>query len=514
MINPEKSFNIHDYIEIFLRRIWYIVIPFVIIGVGTVIYIFITPKEYRATSVILVTPQEVPEAFVRPTVTSRIEARLQSISEEIMSRTQLEKVISEFKLYPDLVKSKGTEEIVEKMRKDIKIQIRGNPERQQEGKQQGAFTISYTGKNPIVVTRVTNKLASLIIEENLKVREKQAQGTSEFLSVELGAKKAKLEEQEKTITNFKRQYSGELPEQRDANAKVLEQLTLLYQRVGETLGRTQDRKLIIQKQISDTELLLASYPNTKEGITSLGNPFKDPQVAQLEQLKMQLADYQAKYTEKHPDIVTIKKRIAELEAKIEKDKSEKKTEESIAVSELPEPNVGAKKQKKDEKSELRLNPRYKEIEAQLIAVDLEIARLKEEEEKIKAQINRYRERVENTPIREQAMANITRDYLNTKESYQSLERKSQEALQAENLERRQKGEQFKVIDPARVPMKPVSPDIPKILLFGLMLGLGGGFGMAFLKEQTDHSFRDAEDLEAALGFKVLTNIPKIEKKAA
>jgi polysaccharide chain length determinant protein (PEP-CTERM system associated) len=513
MINPEKSFNIHDYVEIFLRRIWHIVIPFVLIGIGTIIYIYITPKEYRSTSVILVTPQEVPEAFVKPTVTSRIEARLQSISEEIMSRTTLEKIVSEFKLYPDLAKSKSSEEIVEKMRKDIKIQVRGNPERQ-EGKQQGAFTISYTGKNPIVVTRVTNKLASLFIEENLKVREKQAQGTSEFLSNELAANKTKLDEQEKAITSFKRQYFGELPEQKDANMKVLEQLQLLYQRIGESVGRTEDRKLVIQKQISDTELLLASYPGMKDGVTSMMTPLKDPQVVQLEQLKTQLADLQSKYTEKHPDIVTVKKRIAELEAKMEKDKSEKKTEESIAVSELPEPQTGAKKGKKDEKSEVRLNPRYKEMEAQLIAVDLEIQRLREEEGKIKAQINRYRERVENTPIRELAMSNITRDYLNTKESYQTLVRKNQEAQQAENLERRQKGEQFKVIDPARVPMKPVSPDIPKILLFGLMLGLGGGFGMAFFKEQTDHSFRDAEDLEATLGFKVLTNIPKIEKKAA
>jgi polysaccharide chain length determinant protein (PEP-CTERM system associated) len=513
MINPEKSFDFHDYIEIFLRRIWYVVIPFVIIVVGTITYVLIAPKEYRATSVILVTPQEVPEAFVRPTVTSRIEARLQSINEEIMSRAQLEKIISEFKPYPDLAKSKSNEEIIEKMRRDITVEIKGRQEGRQEGKQ-GVFAISYIGKNPIVVARVTNKLASLFIEENLKVREKQAQGTSEFLSNELNAKRTKLEEQETLITNFRRQYSGELPEQRDANVKVLEQLQLLYQRIGESLGRAQDRKLIIQKQISDTELLLASSPNIKDGFTSMVTPFKDPQVVQLEQLKNQLADYQAKYTEKHPDIVMVKKRIEELEAKIEKDKSEKKAEGPIAVSELPTPSTEMKKEKKEGKSELKLNPRYKEMEAQLIAVELEIQRLKEEEEKIKAQINRYRERIENTPIREQAMANITRDYQSIKESYQSLVTKSQEALQAENLERRQKGEQFKVIDPASVPVKPFSPNIPKILLFGLMLGLGGGFGMAFFREQMDHSFRDAEDLETTLGFKVLTNIPKIEKKAA
>ena len=154
------------------------------------------------------------------------------------------------------------------------------------------------------------------------------------------------------------------------------------------------------------------------------------------------------------------------------------------------------------------------MENQLIATELEIKRLNEEDRKVKAQIDIYRGRIENTPLREQQMTLITRDYENTKETYQTLLKKSQEAQQAENLERRQKGEQFKVIDPARIPEKPFKPDIPKIVLFGLLLGMGSGFGLAFVREQTDHSFRDAEDLEATLGFKVLTNIPKIEKKAA
>jgi polysaccharide chain length determinant protein (PEP-CTERM system associated) len=505
MINPEKSFNIHDYIEIFLRRIWYIVIPFVIILVGAAIYAFTSPKEYRASTLVLVTPQKVPVDYVRPTVTSRIEDRLQSISQEIMSRTRLEQVISELKLYSEEGKSKSKEEIVELIRKNIQVEIKGK---------EGYFTISYIGKDPRIVTTVTNKLASLFIEENLKLREQQAQGTSEFLSVELNATKAKLDEQEKTITHFRRQYSGELPEQRDANLKVLEQLQLLYQRIGESLRSAQDRKLVIQKQLSDTELLLASSPNIKDSMISPFGSLRDPQEVQLEQLRNQLADLQTKYTEKHPDIMIVKKRIAELEAKIEKDKSGKKNGESVTVSELSAPPKETKKEKKEEKSEVRLNPRYKEMESQLIATELEIERLKEEEGKVKAQINIYRQRIENTPLRDQAMTLISRDYQNTKENYQTLSKKSQEAQQAENLERRQKGEQFKVIDPGRIPEKPFRPDIPKILLFGLLLGMGSGFGLAFFREQMDRSFRDAEDLETTLGFKVLTNIPKIEKKAA
>jgi polysaccharide chain length determinant protein (PEP-CTERM system associated) len=505
MINPEKSFNIHDYIEIFLRRIWYIIIPFVIVSVGATIYALTSPKEYRASTLILVTPQKVPEAFVRPTVTSKIEDRLQSISQEIMSRTRLEQVISELKLYSEEAKSKSKEEIVELMRKNIQVELKGK---------EGFFSISYIGKDPRVVTTVTNKLSSLFIEENLKLREQQAQGTSEFLTVELNATKAKLDDQEKAITHFRRSHFGELPEQRETNLKVLEQLQLLYQRIGESLRSAQDRKLVIQKQLSDTELLLASSPNIKDSMTSPFGSLRDPQEVQLEQLRNQLADLQTKYTEKHPDIMIVKKRIAELEAKIEKDKPGKKSEESVTVTELPGPQTETKKEKKDGKSELRLNPRYKEMESQLIANGLEIQRLREEEGKVKAQINSYRGRVENTPVREQEMTLIARDYQNTKESYQTLLKKSQEAQQAENLERRQKGEQFKVIDPGRIPEKPFRPDIPKILIFGLLLGMGSGFGLAFFREQMDHSFRDAEDLEATLGFKVLTNIPKIEKKAA
>jgi polysaccharide chain length determinant protein (PEP-CTERM system associated) len=505
MINPEKSFNIHEYIEIFLRQKWYIFIPFVIVLAVASLFAIVSPKVYSSTATILVTPQKVPETFVRPTVTSTTQDRLQSIRQEIMSRTRLEQVISELKLYSSESKSLGSEEVVNLIRKNIRVELRGK---------EGYFSISFTGEDPRVTMMVANKLASLFIEENLKLREQQAQGTSEFISVELNATKAKLEEQEKEVTNFKRKFSGELPEQREANLKVLDQLQLLYQRITEGIRSAQDRKLVIQKQISDTELLLASSPNLKDSLTSQFNPMRDPQEVQLEQLKNQLADYQAKYTEKHPDILVVKKRIAELEAKIEKDKLGKKSEETITVSELSAPQKGTKKEKKEEKSELRLNPRYKEMEAQLIAIELEIERLKEEEGKVKEQINKYRERIENTPIREQAMNLISRDYLNTKETYQTLLKKGQEAQQAENMERRQKGEQFRVVDPARIPEKPSSPDIPKILLFGLALGIGSGFGLAFIREQMDHSFRDAEDLEATLGFKVLTNIPKIEKKAA
>ena len=486
MINPNKPFNIHDYIEIFLRRIWYIIIPVIVVMIGAILYAYSSPKLYRASTLILVTPQKVPEAFVRPTVTSTIGERLQSIGQEIMSRTRLEQVISEFKLYQEETRSSSLEEIVELMRKNIRVEIK---------EREGYFTISYIGKDPKVVTVVTNKLASLFIEENLKLREQQAQGTSEFLSNELQATKTKLEEQEKMVTRFKTQFMGELPEQREANLRVLEQLQLQYQRNSDSLRAAQDRRLIIQKQLSDLELAIASEDRTR-GTSSQTGRDRSSQGTQLEQFRNQLSDLQTKYTEKHPDILIVRKRIAELEAEIEKGKVEKE------------------KGPKDGGQKYTFDPRYNEIKDRLMVTEKEIERLKEEDAKVRAQIAKYSERVEKTFTREQEIALLTRDYQNTKEAYQSLLKKSQEAQQAENLERRQKGEQFKVIDPARTPGMPFKPDIPKILIFGLLLGIGSGFGLAFFREQMDRSFRDAEDLEATLGLKVIANIPKVEKKAA
>jgi protein tyrosine kinase modulator len=516
MINMEKSFNIHDYKEIFLRRIWYIVIPFVVILVAAILYAFSLPKMYRATTLILVTPQKVPDTFVRPTVTSRIEDRLQSIGQEIMSRTRLEQVIAEFKLYPEAVSALSREEIVEMMRKNIQVDIRGK---------QGYFTISYAGKDPKIVTMVTNKLASLFIEENLKLREQQAQGTSDFLSIELNAMRAKLEEQEATVTDFKKKHMSELPEQRDANLRILEQLQLQSQKVGDNLKAAQDRKVTIQKQLSDLTIQMAlgrpsEIPeNPKEEVTAppTESDVSKPELAakkgpsyyeaQLIQARSHLTALKSKYTGKHPDIVNAERYVADLEKNLEKVRAQDRGG-NLSASEA------SKKKKDDEKMDMASNPFYKEMENQLVATELEIKRLKEDDSKIKARMAGFQDRVENTPMRELAMANLTRDYQNTKESYETLLKKSQEAQQAENLERRQKGEQFKVIDPARIPEKPMQGKVFKILLFGLLVGMGFGLGLAFVREQMDQSFRDAEDLEATMEFKVLANIPKIEKEAA
>jgi polysaccharide chain length determinant protein (PEP-CTERM system associated) len=497
MINPAKSYTIDEYIEILRNRIWYIIIPFVLIVAGSSGYAFFTPRLYKASTLVLVSPQRIPEAFVQSTVTSKVEERLQSIGQEVLSRTRLEQIIRELKLYQQEQKNRPMEEVVELMQKDIKIEL---PTRKEESK--GFFTIGYIGRDPNVVATVANRLSSQFIEENLKIREQQAVGTTQFLETEMITSKEKLDKLETAVSNYKRQYIGELPEQRDSNIKIMEQLQNQYQRIGETLRAAKDRKLYLQKQLADMEMLVTSPGAAgyeKESRPSSGKSSGLPKdmdsstpagemgmsyAAQKEILTRNLEDLRARYTENHPDVIITKKKLADLEKK-------KDTPDAYNV---------------------KNDPRYKALSNQLELTNMEITRFSEDERSITSQINKYLARIEKSPAREQEMASLLREHQSTKETYERLLKKSQDAQQSENLEKRQKGEQFRIIDPARVPEKPFSPDILKIILIGLLAGIGGGLGLAFIREQMDRSFHDAGDVEITLGLNVLSTIPNIEDK--
>jgi len=472
MINPGRSYNLDDYKEIFLRRRFFFVIPLVVVFLGACLWAAVAPRKYMASTLVLVTPPRVPSELVRSTVTSGITERLNSISQEIMSRTRLEAVIDELKLFPEEAKKVDREVLVDLMRQNIRVDI---PQRTSENV--GYFAIKYTSKDPVVAAAVANKLSSLFIEENLKQREQQAVGTSEFLSNELKTTRERLETQGKELADYKRRHLGELPEQRETNIRLLEQIQLQYQRNEESLRAAQDRQLLIGRQMRELE-----NPAVQPSEGAAGARTRGSFETQLEDMKKTLAELQSRYTERHPDVVSLKRKIGEME-------------------------------KRKDAFNINNDPRYRELANAMAATELEIKRLQDESVKLRAQMGQYRGRIEGATVREQQMSSIVQEYENTKRLYESLLRKSEEAQQAENLERRQKGEQFRVVDPARVPEKPVQPDIPKVLLLGLFGGIACGLGGIFAREQLDRSFHDPEDIEATLGFKVLANIPRIISKA-
>lgn len=474
--------NIQDYVEVALRRKWLIILPLVLIFIGGIIYSYRLSSIYRASTLILVQQQRIPPAYIQATVTSPVGERLHTISQQIMSRTRLEKIINELNLYKDLRESLFMEELIEKMRKDITLEVRGNT----------SFQLYYQGKNPKQVASVCNKLASLFIEENLKVRELQAEGTTEFLDRELIRVKKRLEEQETALRKFKEKYMGTLPEQLDANLRSLDRLQLQYQALTNSLESAQERKILLQKQISQFSEMRSQIITDDVEINEGDNgEFGMAGSPHLEQLRQMLANLETRYTEKHPDVVRIKNQIKKLEAEAGSGGGE----EGLDDTSLLGPDSGF-----DFTETLRI---------QLQEIDMEIKKLKEGQKEITARIAQYQKRVEEIPKREQQLLSIKRNYANTQKNYQSLLDKKLNAQLAANMERTQKGERFKVLDAARSPQKPFKPNRQRIILLALLLGLGVGGGLAFGAEYLDHSFRDIDELEKFTGLPVLAYVPRI-----
>ena len=518
MSKTDKVFNLQSYFKIGLRRKWYIIIPLalsVVISFSAYKYL---PKTYRASTLILVQAQRVPESYVRPTLTESVAERLNNISHEILSRTRLERVIKEFNLYPGMLNKLHMEDIVDMMKKKIEVRVQ----------RQNAFSISFEGAEPGTVMQVTNKLASMFIEENLKSREARVEGTSEFIGRELQAMESNLKKRENAVRQFKEKNMGQLPGQLEANLRTLDRLQQQFKTTSDNLSAAEQRIVLLQSQIeqlmdrqsergsSETTLPARRSLTQGENIQLERGP-EESLAAQLSALKRDLANVESKYTGTHPDVVDLKRKIAALELRVKKREEErdrrlrelkKRQGEMIADSnsQAPSPLLDPAME--------RLLTQYK---AQFIDTQSEAKRLREEMENLKEQIALYQRRIEETPKREQEMVQINRDYDILRLYYQSLVDKKFQSQMAENLERKQQGEQFKILDPARLPEKPFKPNRNNLLIMGGLIGLAIGLGLAWFRESMDRSFYEVSDLENYLGLPVLAtilNLNEEEKKAA
>ncbi len=438
--------TLHDYIEIAWRRLWWWAIPLALSLVVSLLLILFLPRTYRSSTLILVEAQKIPEEYVKSAVSGTIEDRLSTIRQQILSRSLLQKVINEFDLYREERKRLVAEEIIEQMRNDIEIKTVGTQ------KSIDAFTISYMGEKPQTVRDVANRLASFFIEESLKVREQLVEGATEFLENELKMLKETLEKQEVAVGAFKKRFMGGLPQQMEANLRALDRFQLELQSAMIALKTAEERK----KTLEEATAAVPTAPLTRR--------------AKLEQLRRELALLQKEYKDTYPEVIRLKGEIAAAEAE----------EESPGSP----------------------------VNLEAGAAETEVARLRARQGELQRQIALYEKRVEGTPEREQQLMGLMRDYENTQKNYQSLLDKKLHAKISENLEKRQKGEQFRIIDPANLPEKPFAPNLMKVLAMGLLVGLGSGFGFVVLLEYLDLSFKKPEEIEEALGLPVLATIPK------
>src|SRR2546428_274100 len=249
-----KGAGLDGLLAVWSRRKWLAILAFVFPMSAAASLLAFLPNIYRSTATVLVDRQQVPETFVQPTVTSALETRLHTISQEILSRSRLDALINRFGLYVDLRKRVPSEEVIERMRRDIKLELKGV---EVKGASQAtvAFTISYQGGDPGTVSLVTNTLASFYIEENLKARERQATGTAEFLKVQLGETKKRLDEQEQRGSAFKRGYMGELPQQMETNLTTLERLHAQLRLNADNQTRAAERRQALPTQLAEAESL-------------------------------------------------------------------------------------------------------------------------------------------------------------------------------------------------------------------------------------------------------------------
>jgi len=306
--------NIIEQLSVFVYRKWLFIIPLVIGTAAGLVTSFELDEKYSSSTLILVEEQQVPEEYVTPTDRTPFSQRLNVISQQILSRTRLEQIIKEFKLYEyqdpgrieeavalisgSSLEMRTPEDIIERMRADIQFTVIGetNPKKNQNSGG-NAFTITYSGSDPQTAMQVTNTLASLFIEENLRVREQYAEGTSEFISSELDKSQEDLSKFEQRIKEFKQANMGTLPEQLEANLRTLDRLQLDLQNVTASIRQNEDRRMVLEEQLRVAPAAIAS-PATKSSLAG-----------ELESARAQMSQLLSLFKDTYPDVIILKKRM-------------------------------------------------------------------------------------------------------------------------------------------------------------------------------------------------------------
>lgn len=504
---PEKGFDLERILAVWRRRKWLAIPLFALPFAAAATLILSLPNLYRSTATVLVDRQQVPESFVRPTVTSELETRLQTISQEILSRSRLQSLIERFNLYPTLRQRLPSEEIVERLRRDIQLDLRST----ERGKSTIAFALSYKGSDAQSVAIVTNTLASFYIEENLKARERQATGTAEFLKTQIGETRKRLDAQEQRVSEFRKRYLGELPQQMQANLASLEVLNTQLRLNGDNQVRASERRNALAAQMTEAEALgqqMAGQSILALGAAAMapGAPAigSQPPALHLIRLKQELNAAQTRYTDAHPTVIRLKAEIGAIERDLPNTNRETSSGAKVeATSPSPTPAAPAPP---PSQYVLRLREG-------LHAAEGEIKILKAEEQRLRGAIATYQARVESTPRREQEFLEVSRDYESTKEQHESLVKRYGEAQLAESMEQRQKGEQFRLLDPAVPSGEPAAPKRGRLLSIAFVLSLGLGVGVVILAEVLDTSFHSRDQLRAFTPVPILVSIGRIASDA-
>jgi polysaccharide biosynthesis transport protein len=533
---PRQEAGIAQFFTILKIRKKSFIISALSVLVVAILVAGLLPSVYESSSTILIEEQQIPQDFVRSTVTGFADQRIQSLTQQILSRVKLWEIINQFNLYPDRREKLTREEITEKMRDDIKLETISAEIADKKGVRRPtqtsavtiAFSIAYRGKRPDMVQKVAGTLASLYLEQNLKTREAQAQSTTQFLEAELVQLQERLKGLGEKITAFKGRHEGLLPEQQEFNRQQAARLEMDIKQLDATIRGVEDRRIYLEGQLATVK------PDTPL-IGATGERVMAP-ADRLKVLEVAMADLQSKFSGDHPEVRKVHREIAELRKMVGQTsgsaaiRRQKLTQLQAELAEKQGKYSGQHPEVKKLKNEIaRLeqapsraspsktvtepeNPAYISLTTQLKGAEADNASLRTQQAGLKDKLQMYRQRFEDAPKVEQEYLALTRDYQNASSKHQEVMNKILEARISEGMEEVQKGEKFTLIDPASFPEKPVSPKRWLIFLAGVILSLGVGFGAVALAEHLDHSVKNGDDLARFTGLPVLGSIMRIQTR--
>jgi len=463
-----RTLNVDDYFGILKRRGWMIAVPAILLALVGFGLTFVVSPQYVSQTLILVEQQKVPDDYVRPVVVEDITARLASMKEQILSRSRLEPIIERFNLYG--TKKMSLDDRIDQTRKNIDIK----PIHSEMARTGGlpGFFISFKDSDAHTAQLVCGEIASLFVTANLNARAQSVEGTTEFLKSQLADAKRALDDQDAKLAVFQSKYMGRLPGEETPNMNMLTSLNTQLDAATQALSRMEQDKSYMEAMISQQQ----SYaPATGEH----GTAAPGAQQAELQTLLTEESDLTRRYTDDYPDVVAVRRKIKELRAQIAA--APAPATSTTTTSTAPNRND---------------SPGVQQLRAQLRALDQGIQAKRHEQATISSQIRMYQDRISSSPMVQEEYKNITRDYQTAQAFYDDLLKKMNQSKMATDLERRQQGEQFSVMDQPNLPDSPTFPKRGVFVGAGFMGGLALGLMLVAWREYRDTAVRSERDVWA------------------
>jgi succinoglycan biosynthesis transport protein ExoP len=490
-MNSQLSF---DDIKSFLRRRKTLfMLTFIVIFSGAISLCVLLPPTYRSQATISITESEISEDYIKSVVAYTPEERVQHLTSAVMNYSQLQKIIKQHHLYPDLQKNDSMNEAVLRIKQDIDIKpVISNVFHSRSGRSvpvTSAIILAYDGEKPEKVKAVTQALANLYIEEDVKKREKLAAATTGFLEDELNRLKKQIQEQAAEISEFKSKHQGSLPENSMSSRQIIARLESDINNIDGRIRLLEDRNIELNGQLA----VINPYAplNTGDQVV-IRNPRE-----RLKMLRAELNQLRTRLSDKHPDIVKVKREISEIES-------------GLGIQ-----GGGAENAKNTKYEDLGYNkpdnPAYINILTQIKSTDAEIKSLLASKARAQQQLGQYTEQLKNMPVVETKLNEMMRNYENAKKNYNELMDKLMNARVSQAVEQTDRGAKFKITDPPYLPDKPYKPNRPAIIVLGLVVALGASTALAALKEATDRTIKSEKELSDMVNVPVLTSITFVGK---